>query len=52
MVGKMVSMAVSVEAPERQSAFKAHIAVRVVVGEFGEEIEMLPRLKAGSGQDA
>ena len=52
MVGKMVSIAISVEAPQRQPALKAHIAVRVVVGELGEEIQMLPRLKAGPGQDA
>ena len=52
MVDKMMSIAVSIETPQRQSALEAHEAMWVVVGEFGEEIEMLPWLKAGPGQDA
>lgn len=52
MVGKMVSIASFVKTPKRQPALKAHEPVGVVVGKLGKEIQMLPWLKAGPGQDA
>ena len=42
---------VGTQPPEAQAALETHIPVRIIGGEFGEKIEMLPGLKASPRQD-
>jgi hypothetical protein len=43
---------IEIQPPETKAALEAHISVRIIGGQLGEEIQMPPGLKTGSRENA
>jgi hypothetical protein len=48
----LAAVPIEIQPPETKAALEAHISVRIIGGELGEEIQMPPGLKTRSGQNA